>query len=218
LGRFEVAGRRQTKHIGSEGEQIDAYLGAANQVLNCSLAKREELETLGQNFSITPNVGGNPDRPWRIAVDRPHEEEIEAAAARLRKIMVAQEEDVYLGKILKIISRYTDAEARQLWVTPIRQMWDGFTDMHYFSAGGIPVSEGEGATFSLLKDRQIAIDWLYGELLHYDVERRERIKYVGDETKFQAGLLWAKDSIILVWSVRNLIVELQDLSRLKVPR
>ncbi|MFE4501703.1 hypothetical protein ACFRFQ_17765 [Rhodococcus sp. NPDC056743] len=213
-----MAGRRQTKHIGSEGKQIDAYLGAANQVLNCSLAKREELETLGQSFTITPNLAGSPERPWRIAVDRPHEEEIEAAAARLRKIMVAQEEDVYLGKILKIIGRYTDVEARENWVSPILQMWDGFTDMHYFSAGGIPISEGEGATFPLLKDRQIAIDWLYGELLHYDVERRERIKHVGEETKFQAGLLWAKDSIILVWSVKNLIVALQDSSRLKVPR
>ncbi|WP_133372540.1 hypothetical protein, partial [Rhodococcus wratislaviensis] len=116
----------------------------------------------------------------------------------LRKIMFAKDEPVFLGGVLNTAKRHTDDDGRKGYLDDIVTYWKGFEKNSYFKHGAITADERANNTeISWMTDRAIAQDWLYGELLHFDADRRERIKNFNDETKYQCGLLWAKDAMPL---------------------
>jgi hypothetical protein len=77
------------------------------------------------------------------------------------------------------------------------------------------VEDGDSAT--MRSDREIAGDWLYGDLIHADPQRRQKIRHIPDHYKLLAGLLWVKDSILMVRATQQVIIDLQNQNELRAP-
>lgn len=67
-----------------------------------------------------------------------------------------------------------------------------------------------GGSGEMRNDRQIAHDFLYGYLVHHDVDARERLKGVPEAERLIAATVWAADAIKLTLATRQLIIDLRD--------
>jgi hypothetical protein len=177
-------------------------------VMDSVIARQADVATLGTTMRIIAEVG----RPGvgSIAWDHPPVEAIEQAAARLRPIFLENEEVFYFKVMTSIgyLAQGASTENRQV-IAALRSAWKELTDGMYWSLAVAADAEGRESA-PMHSDRQIATDWLYGDLVHADPKRRRRIRHVPEGYRILAGLLWAKDGILLTRATQQLIVDLED--------
>jgi hypothetical protein len=171
--------------------RLGLFRERADIVLSCDLARRIDLATLGTQMTLLLTEEGTGSIALR---GLPPESEIEVAATRLRPIFL-QDDEVHHGKVLGALGLLAPAQEHPS-IKALRGHWKDLPNSRYWSIAtsrGVPT--GEAASHRT--DREIAGDWLYGHLVHHDPARRERVKHVPHTARVQAGLLWAKDGILL---------------------
>jgi hypothetical protein len=176
------------------------------------LARRVDVATLGSSMHIL-GVIGRPDL-HQIGWEQPPVEAIEQAAIRLRPIFLENEE-VFYNKVMNALGYLAQAaprESRRV-IIDVKTAWKELTRGMYWSLAVAADAEGRGSA-PMRTDREIALDWLYGDLVHADPQRRHHLRNVPRHYKVLAGLLWAKDGILLTRATQQLITDLSDLGQL----
>jgi hypothetical protein len=125
-----------------------------------------------------------------MRMDFPPEEQVESAAARVRPLLLA---DVSMLSVLKAIKSLTyaseDRDSIRAWLKERRAMWNERTSEapkeSGFQAFVYSPSSGEsGATDHM----QLALAWIYGDVVHHDPEHLERTKLWGVGERFRAAV------------------------------
>jgi hypothetical protein len=176
-------------------------------VMESDLARRADMATLGTTVTVLLDVDGSPGA-GRLLRERPPLAELDQAASRLRPIFLEQEE-VHHAKVTKslgMLATGTPDETRAV-IKELRKAWQTLPGSMYYSVGSARGPAVEGTV--MRTDRQIALDYLYGELVHADRERIERLKFLPEGEKYIAALLWTKDGLLLTRATQQLITDLE---------
>jgi hypothetical protein len=130
------------------------------------------------------------DGKTTIRFDHPPEEQVESAAARVRPLLL---DDVSMPRVLKAIKSLTtesgDREMIRAWVNERRDLWNRRTgkapsESGYFGFVHSTETGESGATDHI----QLALAWIYGDVVHHDPEHLERTKLWGVGERFRAAV------------------------------
>lgn len=183
--------------------------------MDSKIAQRADVATLGSTMNVIFTV----NRPGLARIEREHPlvEEIEQGATRVRPLFLEREE-VHHMKVLKalgLLSKDAGPPHTEV-VKQLRQAWKDFpTSSRWGLAVASAADDAGEAPFR--SDRAIAWDWLYGDLLHADPDRRQRLRHVPESERIMAGLLWVKDAVLLTMATQHLITDLEEAGGLRSP-
>jgi hypothetical protein len=180
-------------------ETIRHFLRRADSVAECEMLKHDDFESFGHVFTMNVVVGTNEVRDITVPMAPKHE--VEQAIVRLRPV-VLNDDPIFWAKVLKAISaRAVDRDHIKNEITRWRKAWNAFPPryMTYMVANTQTGESYEG------DDADIAIDWIYSELLHAKTEPAERIRLVQDEVKWQTANNFARDGINITLNLARAI-------------
>jgi hypothetical protein len=184
----------------AQAEQtLRQFLKRADSVAECEMLKHEDFESFGHVFTLTPVPGTTHD--FEVSVRMAPKHEVEQAIARLRPV-VLNDDPIFWAKVLKAISaRAVDRDQIKDEITRWKKAWNAFPPkyMTYMVANTQTGESYEG------DDADIAIDWIYSELLHAKTEAAERIRLVQDEVKWQTANNFARDGINITLNLARAI-------------
>ncbi|MFC8190833.1 hypothetical protein ACFUMH_04115 [Cellulomonas sp. NPDC057328] len=159
-------------------------------------ARRIEAHSLAQDLDRLAQLSGGAmqityrDGRTTISFDYPPEEQVESAAARVRPLLL---DDVSMLNVLKAIKSLTaHSDHREMihtWVKTRREAWNQRTGKVPSDSGFVafvhsPTSGESDATDHL----QLALAWIYGDVVHHDPEHLERTKPWGVGERFRAAV------------------------------
>lgn len=156
----------------------------------------------------------------------PDEEIFEALVARLRPVLLSTE-SIYHEKVLTAIEgtlAKADTEAMdisecRLEIARLRKRWARFTPTnlvnHRYSVGRVKVDGTEAV--SQVSDSQLALAWLYGDLIHVDVkgEKKPGTRLPMKE-RYSAAVPYFSDVALLCAETFELIRAISDLGLLEL--
>lgn len=188
-------------------DTVRSFLDRAESVLACSIAQRADLDKLGVSWNIRMEKTPQGLRATDISRTLPDEEQIEAAAARVRPL-VLESEPINYNKVMKALRRLTmnaSETDRQL----IRELSASWRTVPKASRWTISVANTQtGQEWPPMDDRQIAMCWLYGDLIHADEDKRAAVAHLGRDERLQAGLALVRDVIV---HVKHTVRTIRDL-------
>ena len=127
--------------------------------------------------------------------DLPPEEQVESAAARLRPLLL-ENEDVFHGNVFNAIGYYlrvdTDPSRREQF-EQLRNGWRALdprgTHRDAYSLQITPVEDGQPRAdrTSTLSDNELAFAWLYGDVVHHDPDRLTATGSAGVRERYRAA-------------------------------
>jgi hypothetical protein len=134
---------------------------------------------------------------------------IESAAGRVRALF-NQDDPIHHGKVTNaLLGLLTDTTptAVKKELRALKKAWAQDEDSYRWSLGIATAGDPLG---QMRTDRQIARDWLYGDLVHADAEARRRLHNVPREERLSAALSWVSDVIKLTQATKQAVVDLRD--------
>ena len=165
----------------------------AAEVLDCAVARRADVATLGKWIDITAAGHEFPEagRPLsRIEWERPPEAEIEQAAARCRPLFLNNDACFHARMTKGLVYLARDApQPTTKMVNDCKQVW---ADLPGASRWSLMVAEGESVGANLT-DREIQEAWFNGFILHHKPDARAKLRLIGSEQRYLAGLAWISD-------------------------
>jgi hypothetical protein len=197
-----------TSQLGTWWFTIDEFLDRAERVLTSEIARNEDLATVGTTFNIIASIVDGDVR-HRIEYEIPREADIESAATRVRPLYLEQD-PVFHGKVINAIGGLAQPapDEQRALVKMLKKAWKRQEDNYRWSMGA---SRTPGDRSGQLRtDRQIARDFLYGDLVHADPEARARIRYIPQSERLLAAVVWVADATRLTLATKQLIVDLRD--------
>lgn len=203
----------QSPHVRVAWSRLREFQDRARAVMDTAIACRADVASLGSTIRIIVAVGQLG--MTRLEQDQPPVAEVVEAAVRLRPLFLDREE-IHHMKVMHALGLLTRsaAPANREVVAKLKKAWGGFPSTRYWD---VATARGTGDLDSapLRSDRQVAADWLYGDLVHADPERRRRIQHLSEGDRLMAGLLWVKDGILLTRATQQLIIDLETAGELK---
>lgn len=188
--------------------RLETFVARARRIESHSLASN--LDKLRQ-LSTGPMTFIQRDGKSYLRYDFPPEEQVESAAARVRPLLLT---DVSVLAVLKAIDSLTagssDREDIREWTSKVRKMWkrrtaetsDGTSG---FSATWESTTTGESGQTD---HAELARAWIYGDVVHHDVDHLERTKGwdVGDRFRAAVPLIayMMVESLNILDAVREL--------------
>jgi hypothetical protein len=185
---------------------VERFERRAAQIMRTDIAKRPDLDTVGRQIHL--RIGPDGAAQVQVRRDRPEDAHIFHAAAVLRPLII-QRDPVYHGTLFKALG-YLTRDAPPPWPVHVRNQkraWQLLTTQSYWSMQIGDVDHGW--TTELRTDRQIAMDWLYADVVHADTARQEAIRHIPEEDRLLAGVLLVRDGIVLTDSTTKLINALE---------
>ncbi|OZE81413.1 hypothetical protein CH298_27040 [Rhodococcoides fascians] len=157
-----------------------------------------DLEMVQRVGRVELRVEKDPGGVWLVQ-DLPPEEVVESAAARLRPLIL-QDEEAHHGKMLNALKRFlrgvtlpdvpggppTDSLA---FLDGLKSEWSEF-DPNGRTAQAYSVQSGrlsDGRTSDTLADNVLAFAWIYGDVVHGDAERLRETEQHGVKERFRAA-------------------------------
>ena len=187
---------------------IDEFLDRAALVLDSEIARREDLATLGSTMNLVASVQKG-ETTWRMERSVPPDFLIESAATRVRPLFT-NDDPVFHGRVtnalLGLLTDTTPASVKQ-GLRSLKKAWAQDEDHYRWSLGIATAGDPPG---QMRTDRQIARDWLYGDLVHADAEARRRLRNVPRHERLLAALSWVSDVIKLTQATKQACVDLRD--------
>ena len=179
--------------------------------MRTDIARRPDLDMVGRQIHLRIS----PDRDSQVQVrrDRPEDAHIVHAAAVLRPLIL-QGDPVYHGTLFKALG-YLTRDATAPWPEHVRNQrraWHLLTTQSYWSMQVGDVDHGW--TTEMRTDRQIAMDWLYADVVHADQAHQDAIRHIPEQDRLLAGTLLVRDGIVLTDSTTKLIGALEAASAL----
>lgn len=195
-------------------QRLELFVSLATDALRHPAASRIDLPALGTSARLALTKQGRL-ASWEV--DLLDEWSLKAAAGDLRKFLVATDDHVHLDRVLKSLRSCLTREQQREHISTVVAAWKQFYKLHYFSAGGGKATDEE-STIDLIKDRKIAVAWLYGHYLHSDPVHRAHVQYIPSETKEHAALLFVKDGFLILHALRSTVLFLDDQGLLREQR
>ena len=126
---------------------------------------------------------------------------------------------MYHGKVATAIGALAQGapQSTRDTVKQLKRAWQDNHDSYRWSFGAAASVGDRPGPAELRTDRQIARDFLYGDLVHADVDARQRLRMMPEEERLQAATVWVAEAVRLTEATRRLIIDLQDAGCL-VPR
>lgn len=167
--------------------RIDAFVLRARRIEAHSLAKdRDRLRRLAQGeLAVVVSAAGAVLRQ-----DLPPEEVIESAAARVRPLLLA-EEDCHFLSTLSSIKYYVPNETARAWTKAVRSEWHSrTTESHVARTTGVQVHVADTSTGASgsMNDTELALAWIYGDVVHHDRDRRDRADIFGLAERYRCAV------------------------------
>ncbi|MGY1608739.1 hypothetical protein [Geodermatophilus sp. SYSU D00700] len=196
-----------TSQLGKWWFTIDEFLERADRVLSSEVARSEDFATVGTTFNLIASIIDGDVR-HRIEYELPREADIESAAARVRPLYL-QQDPVFHGKVtnaLKGLAQHHASDAEKVQVQKLKEAWQKQEESYRWSMGA---SKAPGDRAGQMRtDRQIARDFLYGDLVHADPEARARIRYIPQNERLLAAVVWVADATKLTQATKQLYIDL----------
>lgn len=153
-----------------------------------------------------------------VSYDYPPEEQVESAAARVRPLLLA---DVSMPSVLNAIKSLTaesgDRELIRAWIKQQRELWNRRTGSGPSEAGYLAFYEStETGETGATDHMQLALAWIYGDVVHHDPEHLERTRYWGVGERFRAAVPLVAYLMIEAINVLNNIREMERRGALTV--
>jgi len=186
---------------------LDQFHDRAQRVLDCRIAQREDLATLGTQIHVLLSVQqGRHQVTWEAA----GEEEIESAAVRIRPLFL-KDETVFHAKVMNALLHLTQQgpDSHRALLREGKKAWAGHKGGYRWKMTSAIV-DGPPLMGRMLSDREIARDFMYGDLVHADPDARARLKHVPMEDRLWAAASWITDAIKLTETTRRIIIDLID--------
>lgn len=178
---------------------IRQFLKRADSVAECEMLKHDDFNKFGREFTMNVIVGTS--QVTDVTVKMAPKIEVEQAIARLRPV-VLNDDPIFWAKVLKAVSaRAVDRDRIKAEVTGWKKAWNAFPPRYMTYM----VSNTKTGEFYEGNDADIAIDWIYSELLHAKTEPAERIRLVQDEVKWQTANNFARDGINITLNLARAI-------------
>ncbi len=186
---------------------LDQFLDRAERVLSCELARREDLATVGTSGKFIASLAKGQPVVWSMERSHPPESDVESAAARLRPLFL-QDERVQYGRVTNALGALAQGapEPQRELVKLLKKAWEQHETGYRWAIG----STRSGGSREMRNDRQIARDFLYGDLMHADAAARQRLRGVPQGERLVAATAWAADAIKLTLATKQLVVDLRD--------
>ncbi|WP_051844176.1 hypothetical protein [Streptomyces sp. NRRL S-813] len=157
-------------------------------------ARRIEAHSLAADWDALVSLASDPhklriseDGQTRIRYEFPPEEVVESAAARVRPLLLETDACGYL-KSLKALTYLCRSEPRdKAWLKAARAEWKARTQE---GALGYRVLVGDIVTGDTadMADQELAMAWIYGDVVHHDTERRQEADPFGLSARFRAAV------------------------------
>jgi hypothetical protein len=198
-----------TTQIGKWWFTLDEFRERAERVLSSAIAQRDDLATVGTTARIIASV---VDGATRYTIQRrvPRDADIESAATRVRPLFLEQD-PVFHGKVMNAISGLAQAGADDEQKATIRSLRDAWRSFEKSRRWAVGVSKEPSITHGQMRsDREIARDFLYGDLVHADPEARKRLRHISEDERLLAAVVWVADATRLTLATKQLIIDLTD--------
>lgn len=178
---------------GPEEQHLDAlksFVLRARRIRAHSLARDARLLVTLQNprfrVLLTPTTG-----EMKVVLDLPPEEQIESAAARVRPLIL-KEEDTYHAKVMNALLFFgRKSNLSQHDIKVLRQWKKEWASVNPKgkSLGFYEVRvQQPGKAEARISDNALAFSWIYGDVVHADAARREEGRIYGVEERFRAAI------------------------------
>ena len=186
---------------------IDQFMGRADRVLNSSIARRQDLATVGTTLNLIASLSDG-ETSWQISYSNPPEADIESAAVRVRPLFLDQD-PVHYGRVTNAMAGLAQSapQRERDLIKVLKKAWRCHDEGYRWAMTSSGDAGGSGVWRN---DREIARDFLYGELVHADVDARRRLRHVPESARLQAAVVWVADSIRLTQATKQLCVDLID--------
>lgn len=168
---------------------LEAFVVRARRVEAHSLAQDREL--CSKTGSVTWKVTVRSEGEATFTQDLPPEEQVESAAARLRPLIL-NDEDAYGPKALKAIKWFLrDRSTNRIdqFISEFGALWSQFDanskDAQAYMSQRWAVDGSEPITN--VSDNVLAFAWLYGDVVHADSERLAAVQPWGVRERFRAA-------------------------------
>ena len=167
--------------------RLNAFVLRARRIGEHSLAQdRFNLHRLSEPSFEIVTVGDK----HKLRREFPPEETVESAAARVRPVLL-NDEDCHLPSVLKAVRFFAQDPAVSAWTKAVGDQWRSRTDEHYPDRPvGVQVlvhdtKTGEEAS---LNELELALAWIYGDVVHHDPKRRSGSEIFGIRERYCAAV------------------------------
>ena len=177
--------REQQRHL--DQSRVDTFVIRARRIEAHSLAQDTQrlIKLSGGAMEISIRKG----RTF-VTFDYPPEEQVESAAARVRPLLLT---DVSMMNVFKSIKSLTSASEDRApiraWITDGRARWVERTNETPGETGFKAFMSSTTSDESAATDHmQLALAWIYGDVVHHDPKHLERTKRWGVGERFRAAV------------------------------
>lgn len=196
-----------TTRVGQWWFTLDEFLDRAERVLTSEIARRADLATVGTTMKLIVSLADGV--PSQMIREVPREADVESAAARVRPLFL-QDDPVHHGKVTNAMGGLAQSapEPQRQAIKQLKKTWQDMDTGYRWSVAvnvGAPPEPEQHRT-----DRQIARDFVYGDLVHADPEARQRLRLIPEGDRLLAAVVWVADAIRRTQATKQLIVDLKD--------
>ena len=176
----------EERHLNS----LKSFVLRARRIRAHSLARDAkllmELQNPKMTIHYTPETGD-----MRVTMKVPPEEQVESAAARVRPLIL-NNEDTYHAKVMNALLYFAQkAGLTGSSLESLREMkrqW-AKTNPNGKNLGFYEVRvQKNGEPETRISDNALAFSWIYGDVVHADTERREEGRAYGVEERYRAAV------------------------------
>ena len=188
---------------------LGQFMARAERVLSSEVAQREDLATIGTTMRLIASLskGG---ASWSMEFGSLPEAEVESAATRVRP-MFLESDPVFHGKVMNAMGGLAQGapQLQQELIKSLRNAWQSHERSYRWAMTSSKAPTSMGAEV-WRTDRQIAQDFLYGDLVHADPEARRRLRHISESERLRAAVVWVGDAVRLTQATKQLYVDLRD--------
>jgi hypothetical protein len=166
---------------------LEAFVLRARRVERHSLAADRDalVKLMRGEIQVIAHANGEAD----FRQDLPPEEVVESAAARVRPLLL-EREDCFYGKALTALQYFCrDLPNEVQWAKGFGRAWrDRVGEGPKETGYRVMVTDTTTGQSSELNDRQLALAWIYGDVVHHDRERREVADQLGVLERYRGAV------------------------------
>ncbi|TIH37373.1 hypothetical protein [Subtercola vilae] len=205
----------EERHIAT----LSAFVLRARRVEAHSLAVDKALLQKLWRMEVTYQFVAAENQGYLIQV-LPPEEQVESAAARVRPLIL-QEDSVHYIKVLNALGYFAkdsgDEKLRNA-LAAIRSDWNRIQPKGKNILGAsTQIEDADGNKSEFLSDTELAFAYIYGDIVHNDVDRLAATKMHGVKERFKAAAPIVGFIMVLTIATLNVTRNMRTTGLLELP-
>jgi hypothetical protein len=191
---------------------LKSFILRARRIRAHSLAKDARLLVKLQNpqfkVQFTPATG-----EMKVVMDLPPEEQVESAAARIRPLIL-NDEDTYHAKVMNALlyfgrkSNLSEENIKVLrgWKAEWAKVNPKGKSLGFYEVR----VQNPGEVETCISDNALAFSWIYGDVVHADSSRREEGRAYGVDERFRAAIPVVVRLMVLAMVTLTITEQMKD--------